>query len=126
VTYRVAYDRLRFEGFIAGSRNDGYRANVRLAIKHIRNKFRAWTPHLTRSRTTAASDTAGASHPRGIDERHPFPGRWYLCSRWCFEKLASLSFAARCPSARQVDRVFEVNQPQDDRGKTSRSERTDE
>ena len=84
------------------------------------------TPHLTRSRTTAASDTAGASHPRGIDERHPFLGRWYLCSRWCFEKLASLSFAARCPSARQVDLVFKVNQPQDDRGKTSRSERTDE
>src|SRR5580704_14975860 len=44
VTYRVAYDRLRFEGFIAGSGKDGFRANVRSAIKRIRNKFRACDP----------------------------------------------------------------------------------
>jgi two-component system response regulator ChvI len=44
VTYRVVYDRLRYEGFIAGSGNDGYRANVRSAIKRIRNKFRACDP----------------------------------------------------------------------------------
>ena len=44
VTYRAAYDRLRFEGFIAGSGNDGFRANVRSAIKRIRNKFRACDP----------------------------------------------------------------------------------
>jgi two-component system response regulator ChvI len=41
VTYRAIYDRLRFEGFIAGTGNDGYRANVRSVIKRIRNKFRA-------------------------------------------------------------------------------------
>ena len=41
VTYRAIYDRLHYEGFIAGSGNDGYRANVRSAIKRIRNKFRA-------------------------------------------------------------------------------------
>jgi two-component system, OmpR family, response regulator ChvI len=41
VTYRGIYDRLRFEGFIAGTGNDGYRANVRSVIKRIRNKFRA-------------------------------------------------------------------------------------
>ena len=41
VTYRAAYDRLRFEGFIAGSGNDGFRVNVRSAIKRIRTKFRA-------------------------------------------------------------------------------------
>ena len=40
VTYRAIYDRLHYEGFIAGSGNDGYRANVRSAIKRIRNKFR--------------------------------------------------------------------------------------
>jgi two-component system, OmpR family, response regulator ChvI len=40
-TYRAIYDRLRFEGFIAGTGNDGYRANVRSVIKRIRNKFRA-------------------------------------------------------------------------------------
>jgi two-component system, OmpR family, response regulator ChvI len=44
VTYRAAYDHLRFEGFIAGSGNDGFRANVRTAIKRIRNKFRAHDP----------------------------------------------------------------------------------
>ena len=48
VTYRAAYDRLRFEGFIAGSGNDGFRANVRSAIKRIRNKFRACDPTFDR------------------------------------------------------------------------------
>jgi two-component system response regulator ChvI len=41
VTYRAVYDRLRHEGFIAGEGAEGYRANVRSAIKRIRNKFRA-------------------------------------------------------------------------------------
>jgi two-component system response regulator ChvI len=41
VTYRSVYDRLRYEGFIAGTGAQGYRANVRSAIKRIRNKFRA-------------------------------------------------------------------------------------
>jgi two-component system response regulator ChvI len=41
VTYRTLYDRLRYEGFIAGTGEDGFRANVRSAIKRIRNKFRA-------------------------------------------------------------------------------------
>jgi two-component system, OmpR family, response regulator ChvI len=40
-TYRAIYDRLHYEGFIAGSGSDGYRANVRSMIKRIRNKFRA-------------------------------------------------------------------------------------
>jgi two-component system response regulator ChvI len=44
VTYRAIYDRLRHEGFIAGYGADGYRANVRSAIKRIRNKFRALDP----------------------------------------------------------------------------------
>ena len=44
VTYRAVYDRLRYEGFIAGSGEDGFRANVRSAIKRIRNKFRACDP----------------------------------------------------------------------------------
>jgi two-component system response regulator ChvI len=39
ITYRAVYDRLRHEGFIAGYGADGYRANVRSAIKRIRNKF---------------------------------------------------------------------------------------
>ena len=44
VTYRSVYDRLRYEGFIAGTGEDGFRANVRSAIKRIRNKFRACDP----------------------------------------------------------------------------------
>ena len=44
VTYRAIYDRLHYEGFIAGDGADGYRANVRSAIKRIRNKFRSLDP----------------------------------------------------------------------------------
>jgi two-component system response regulator ChvI len=44
VTYRSIYDRLRYEGFIAGSGDVGYRANVRTAIRRIRRKFRVCDP----------------------------------------------------------------------------------
>ena len=43
-TYRAVYDRLRHRDFIAGSGPDGYKTNVRSAIKRIRNKFRALDP----------------------------------------------------------------------------------
>jgi two-component system response regulator ChvI len=39
VTYRSIYDRMTREGFVAGSGDDGYRGNVRSAIKRIRSKF---------------------------------------------------------------------------------------
>jgi two-component system, OmpR family, response regulator ChvI len=41
VTYRAIYDCVHHVGFIAGNGDDGYRANVRSAVKRIRNKFRA-------------------------------------------------------------------------------------
>ncbi len=44
VTYRSIYDRMTHEGFIAGTGDDGYRANVRSAIKRIRSKFRERDP----------------------------------------------------------------------------------
>jgi two-component system, OmpR family, response regulator ChvI len=44
VTYRAIYDRVHYQGFIAGSGTDGYRGNVRSAIKRIRNKFRSFDP----------------------------------------------------------------------------------
>jgi two-component system, OmpR family, response regulator ChvI len=44
VTYRAIYDRMHYEGFIGGDGNEGYRANVRSAIKRIRKKFRALDP----------------------------------------------------------------------------------
>ena len=43
-TYRAIYDRLRHEGFIAGEGARGHWANVRSAIKRIRNKVRGFDP----------------------------------------------------------------------------------
>ena len=43
-TYRAIYDRLRHEGFVAGDGPRGYWANVRSAIKRVRNKFRTFDP----------------------------------------------------------------------------------
>jgi two-component system response regulator ChvI len=39
LTYRDIYDRMYYEGFVAGYGEEGYRANVRAAIKRIRRKF---------------------------------------------------------------------------------------
>ena len=44
VTYRAIYDRMHHEGFIAGIGPKGFWANVRSAIKRIRNKFREQDP----------------------------------------------------------------------------------
>jgi two-component system, OmpR family, response regulator ChvI len=44
VTYRAIYDRLHYEGFIAGGGADGYRVNVRSAFKRIPSHFRALDP----------------------------------------------------------------------------------
>jgi two-component system response regulator ChvI len=44
LSYRAIYDRMHYEGFIAGSGDDGYRTNVRSTIKRIRNKFREIDP----------------------------------------------------------------------------------
>lgn len=39
VTYREIYDTLHYRGFVAGCGEDGYKTNVRAAIKRIRRKF---------------------------------------------------------------------------------------
>lgn len=44
VTYRAVYDCMHYEGFIAGSGENGYRTNIRSCIKRIRKKFRAIDP----------------------------------------------------------------------------------
>ncbi len=41
VTYRTVYDCVHHAGFVAGNGDDGFRTNVRSAIRRIRNKFRA-------------------------------------------------------------------------------------
>ena len=40
VTYRAIYDCVHHPGFLAGDGEDGYRTNVRSAIRRIRDKFR--------------------------------------------------------------------------------------
>ena len=45
VGYRAIYDELRYPGFIGGTGENGYRANVRSAIKRIRRKFEKHDPH---------------------------------------------------------------------------------
>jgi len=44
LTYRAIYDRLHYEGFIAGNGEQGHRANARSAIKRIRDKFHELDP----------------------------------------------------------------------------------
>ncbi len=48
VTYRAIYDVLRSPGFVAGHGPEGYRANVRSAIKRARNKFGTVDPEFNR------------------------------------------------------------------------------
>jgi hypothetical protein len=44
VTYCAIYDRMTYEGFIAGVGNIGHQPNVRSAIRRIGNKFRECDP----------------------------------------------------------------------------------
>ncbi len=44
VNYREVYDCMHYVGFMAGGGDDGFRTNVRSALKRIRNKFRALAP----------------------------------------------------------------------------------
>jgi len=44
VPYRQIYDAMHYAGFVAGSGDEGYRTNVRSAIKRIRKKFQECDP----------------------------------------------------------------------------------
>ena len=44
VGYRAIYDELRHRGFISGNGENGYRSNVRSAVKRIRRKFEKHDP----------------------------------------------------------------------------------
>ena len=44
ISYRAIYDALRSPGFVSGHSVEGYRTNVRSALKRVRNKFRALDP----------------------------------------------------------------------------------
>jgi two-component system response regulator ChvI len=45
VGYRAIYDEVRYRGFISGNGDNGYRTNIRSAVKRIRRKFGRLDPH---------------------------------------------------------------------------------
>jgi two-component system response regulator ChvI len=59
-SYRTIYDALRSPGFVSGRGVEGYRTNVRSALKRVRNKFRALDPDF-----------------RAIESYMAFGYRWY-------------------------------------------------
>jgi two-component system response regulator ChvI len=63
VTYRSLYDRLRYEGFHAGSGANGYRTNVRTVIKRIRRKFVAIDPTFDRIKNYSNFGYSWLTHP---------------------------------------------------------------
>jgi two-component system, OmpR family, response regulator ChvI len=63
VTYRSLYDRLRYEGFLAGSGAHGYRTNVRTVIKRIRRKFVAIDPTFDRIKNYSNFGYSWIVHP---------------------------------------------------------------
>jgi hypothetical protein len=91
VTYRAIYDCMHY-GFIAGGGDDGYRGNVRSAIKRIRNKFRDLDPDLPKSRTVPPSETAGANRP--VQTEQPqilIPSMDCLMQQHPFQKLPQVT-----------------------------------
>ena len=44
VSYRAIYDEVRYRGFLSGNGDNGYRTNVRSAVKRIRRKFEKLDP----------------------------------------------------------------------------------
>lgn len=54
VGYREIYDTMRYRGFVGGNGADGYKINVRSAIKRIRRKFYACDPSFAEIENFAA------------------------------------------------------------------------
>ena len=48
------YDEMRYRGFISGNGENGYRTNVRSAVKRIRRKFEKHDPHFDEIRNFMA------------------------------------------------------------------------
>lgn len=62
MTYREIYDTLHYRGFVAGCGADGYKTNVRSAIKRIRRKFEALDPTFERIRNYTSFGYLWARH----------------------------------------------------------------
>ena len=54
VGYREIYDTVRYRGFVSGNGTEGYKTNVRSAIKRIRHKFRVCDPSFAEIENFAA------------------------------------------------------------------------
>ena len=61
VSYRAIYDRMHYQGFVAGCGEEGYRVNVRSAIKRIRKRFLKLDPTFEEIENQAASGYAWRS-----------------------------------------------------------------
>src|SRR5262245_43249395 len=68
LTYRAIYDRMRYEGFVGGLGDEGYRTNVRSCIKRVRRKFCKIDPAFAEIQTSPSFGyrwrgmTAGIGH----------------------------------------------------------------
>ena len=56
--YREIYDCMHYRGFVAGAGDDGYRVNVRSAIRRLRSKFRSFDPAFDEIENVASSGYA--------------------------------------------------------------------
>ena len=54
VSYREVYDCMHYQGFVAGTGDDGFRVNVRSAIRRIRSKIRSFDPAFDEIRNMAS------------------------------------------------------------------------
>jgi two-component system, OmpR family, response regulator ChvI len=63
-TYRAIYDTAHYEGFIAGSGDDGHNSNVRSLVKRIRKKFRAIDPGFSEIENLAGVGYRWAGRPK--------------------------------------------------------------
>jgi two-component system response regulator ChvI len=82
VSHRELYDLIKGEGFLSGAGKDGYRCNVRAAIKRIRQKFRLVDPEFA-----------------AIRSYHGFGYRWDEAARAAEQKksAAAADESAECP-----------------------------
>jgi two-component system response regulator ChvI len=69
LSYRAIYDRMRYEGFVGGLGDEGYRTNVRSCIKRIRRKFCKVDPAFAEIQTSASFGYRWRGLTAGIGDR---------------------------------------------------------
>ena len=112
MTHRAIYDRLHYEGFIAGSGDDGYRGNVRSAIKRIRNEFRDLDPDFAEIENYTVCGYRWVSRPARTEQPQYSFRPWAHSSMDClmqqhpFQKLLDFSIGIRLGKQSSVFRCF--------------------